>query len=371
MTSSNNDLILLRQWIAHEAKQLGFDELRVADLDMSQAEPRLREWLAKGHHGDMNYMSEHADLRISPDKLQPGALRALCVRMSYLPDSLIEADDDWAQASLMQVDHPEKAVVAIYARGRDYHKVMRSRLQTLAEIIARKIGDFGYRVFVDSAPVLEVELAQKSGIGWRGKHTLALNREGGSYFFLGEILVDIPLPVDEPISSHCGQCQACIDVCPTKAIIAPYELDARRCISYLTIEHAGTIPEELRPLMGNRIYGCDDCQLICPWNKFAQAAKVNDFAVRHHLDDITLLELSAWTESDFLKNHEGSPIRRIGYERWTRNLVIGLGNALRSTLLAKELRTQMRGILLKKKEKATPMVIEHIEWALKQDCMVR
>lgn len=365
MSSESNNLNSLREWIKNQAKELGFADARIADLDMANVAPNLQEWLSKGHHGDMDYMSRHAHLRIHPEQLHPGSLRAICVRMDYVPKSTISSGrDDWRQSQLDRLNHPDQAVISIYARGRDYHKVMRSRLQQLSERISRKIGDFGYRVFVDSAPVMEVELAQKSGIGWRGKHTLALNRDGGSFFFLGEIFVDIPLPIDSPVSSHCGECQSCIDLCPTGAIIGPYQLDARRCISYLTIEHAGSIPNELRTLLGNRVYGCDDCQLVCPWNKFANSASEIDFEPRHSLDEVTLLELFSWTEKDFLDRHEGSAIRRIGYERWVRNLSVALGNALRNQQLSQPVKKQIIEALEQKRLKVSELVDEHIEWAL-------
>ena len=371
MSSESINLYNLREWIKTQAKELGFADARVADLDMASADPKLRDWLDKGHHGDMNYMSRHADLRIHSEQLHPGSVRAICVRMDYLPQSSLKTPInrgsegvDWRDLEFAKLESPGQAVVAIYARGRDYHKVMRSRLQDLSDRISAKIGEFGHRVFVDSAPLMEVELAQKSGIGWRGKHTLALNREGGSYFFLGEILVDIPLPVDEPVSSHCGECQACIDVCPTGAILGPYQLDARRCISYLTIEHQGSISEELRPLMGNRIYGCDDCQLTCPWNKFAIPTQEPDFEVRHGLDSSQLLDLFNWSETEFMSRHEGSAIRRIGYERWTRNISVALGNALGNQKLDESTRSKIRKSLELKRQEATPMVVEHIDWAL-------
>ena len=374
MSLEPNNLNNLREWIKLQAMELGFSHARIADLDMAGADSRLQEWLAKGHHGDMNYMSRHAHLRIHPEQLQPGSVRAICVRMDYVPEISFKLEGapaqgpmDWRGAELARLKKPNEAVVALYDRGRDYHKVMRSRLQELSQRIAEKIGDFGYRVFVDSAPVMEVELAQKSGIGWRGKHTLALNREGGSFFFLGEILVDIPLPVDESVSSHCGECQACLDICPTGAILAPYQLDARRCISYLTIEHPGSIPRELRPLMGNRIYGCDDCQLVCPWNKFAQPTKEKDFDPRHNLGASQLLELFAWSDKDFMSRHEGSAIRRIGYERWVRNIAVALGNALRNENNSIAAKLEIKQALENKKAEVTPMVLEHIEWALEAE----
>lgn len=377
MTPQSINFSELREWMRVQAHELGFSEMRVSDLDMTQASPKLNEWLAKGFHGDMNYMSRHAELRAHPEILHPGAVRALCVRMDYLPKQYLDmyADrlgtpvpegqsQDWQEYELGRLKEPSEAVVALYARGRDYHKVMRTKLQQLSDLISQKIGPFGYRAFVDSAPVMEVELAKKSGIGWRGKHTLALHREGGSMFFLGEILIDLPLPVDEPIEANCGSCQACIDICPTGAIIEPYRLDARRCISYLTIEHHGSIPEDLRPLMANRIYGCDDCQLACPWNKFAQASSEIDFDERNQLGSSRLLDLFSWTEEMFLKKHEGSAIRRIGYDKWMRNIAVALGNALSNTSLSHDLRDQIIQALKAKLVQASPLVQEHIEWAL-------
>lgn len=358
-------------WLKREAIDLGFGDIRVSDTDLSVAGPRLKEWLDAGRHGDMNYMRERAHLRLNPQELQPGTVRVLTVRMDYLPDtSEMRQAVDWRNKEITRWDEPSQAVVAMYARGRDYHKVLRQRLQSLADVIEKKIGPFGYRVFVDSGPVMEVELANKSGLGWRGKHTLLLNREAGSMFFLGEILVDVPFPVDEPITSHCGECSACINICPTQAITAPYQLDARRCISYLTIEHQGSIPEELRPLMGNRVYGCDDCQLVCPWNKFAQLSSVPDFLPRHGLEHADLLNLWSWSEEDFLSKHEGSPIRRIGYEAWRRNLAVGMGNALRSETLDDGVREKIIGGLKQVLPNASDMLKEHIEWALVQTSKV-
>jgi epoxyqueuosine reductase len=358
-------------WLRREAIDLGFGDIRVSDTDLSVAGPRLKEWLDAGRHGDMNYMRERAHLRLNPQELQPGTVRVLTVRMDYLPDtSEMRQAVDWRNKEIARWDEPSQAVVAMYARGRDYHKVLRQRLQSLADVIEKKIGPFGYRVFVDSGPVMEVEMANKSGLGWRGKHTLLLNREAGSMFFLGEILVDVPFPVDEPITSHCGECSACINICPTQAITAPYQLDARRCISYLTIEHQGSIPEELRPLMGNRVYGCDDCQLVCPWNKFAQLSSVPDFLPRHGLEHADLLNLWSWSEEDFLSKHEGSPIRRIGYEAWQRNLAVGMGNALRSETLDDGVREKIIGGLKQVLPNASDMLKEHIEWALMQTSKV-
>jgi epoxyqueuosine reductase len=365
--AAKDDFIQDIAWLRREAIDLGFGDIRVSDTDLSVAGPRLKEWLDAGRHGDMNYMRERAHLRLNPQELQPGTVRVLTLRMDYLPDtSEMRQALDWRNNEIARWDEPSEAVVAMYARGRDYHKVLRQRLQSLADVIEKKIGPFGYRVFVDSGPVMEVELANKSGLGWRGKHTLLLNREAGSMFFLGEILVDVPFPVDEPITSHCGECSACINICPTQAITAPYQLDARRCISYLTIEHQGPIPEELRPLMGNRVYGCDDCQLVCPWNKFAQLSSVPDFLPRHGLEHADLLTLWSWSEEDFLSKHEGSPIRRIGYESWRRNLAVGMGNALRSTGLDDGVREKIITGLKQVLSSASEMLKEHIEWALKQ-----
>jgi epoxyqueuosine reductase len=365
--SARDDFIQDISWLKREAFDLGFGDIRVSDTDLSVAGPRLKEWLDAGRHGDMNYMRERAHLRLNPQELQPGTVRVLTVRMDYLPDtSEMRQAVDWRNKEIDRWDQPDQAVVAIYARGRDYHKVLRQRLQSLADVIEKKIGPFGYRVFVDSGPVMEVELANKSGLGWRGKHTLLLNREAGSMFFLGEILVDVPFPVDEPITSHCGECSACINICPTQAITAPYQLDARRCISYLTIEHQGSIPEELRPLMGNRVYGCDDCQLVCPWNKFAQLSSIPDFLPRHGLEHAGLMDLWSWSEEDFLSKHEGSPIRRIGYESWRRNLAVAMGNALRSSGLGSDGKEKLIAALRDALPNASEMLKEHIEWALEQ-----
>jgi epoxyqueuosine reductase len=364
--ASSLDWINQIDWLREEARALDFGDIRVSDTDLSQAGPKLREWLVAGCHGDMNYMSEHAHLREDPAELYAGTIRVLTVRMDYLPDnSEMRTALDWRQKEIEKLDDGSAAIIATYARGRDYHKVLRNRLQTLADRIESKIGSFGYRVFVDSGPVMEVELAQKSGLGWRGKHTLLLNREAGSMFFLGEILVDVPFPVDPPVSSHCGECSACIDICPTQAITGPYQLDARRCISYLTIESKASIPLELRPLMGNRVYGCDDCQLACPWNKFAQLGQVPDFLPRHNLDHVSLLDLWSWSEEEFLSRHEGSPIRRIGYEAWQRNLAVGMGNALQSSSVSLEDKQMIRDALQAKLHLSSPMVFEHIDWALK------
>jgi len=349
-------LAQLREW----ADALGFSQIGVADVDLSAAEPGLLAWLSNGFHGSMGYMAQHGVKRARPAELVPGTVRVITARMDYLPR---HTPDDWQAMEWGHIQSPAQAGISLYARGRDYHKVLRSRLQKLAEQLAEAVGPFGHRVFTDSAPVLEVELASRSGIGWRGKHTLALHREAGSTFFLGEIYIDLPLPLSQPVSSHCGSCNACIEVCPTQAIVAPYRLDARRCISYLTIEHDGPIPEELRAPMGNRIYGCDDCQLVCPWNKYAQLSPLPDFDPRAPLTHASLMQLWAWSEADFLRHTEGGPIRRIGYERWRRNLAVGLGNALRAQASAADIAAVAQA-LRGAREDASPLVREHIDWAL-------
>ncbi len=306
----------------------------------------------------MAYMSAHGLKRSRPAELVPGTLSVITARLDYLPRA---TPDHWPSAELKRLNKPGEAVVSIYARGRDYHKVLRSRLQRLSERIAAEVGPFGHRVFSDSAPVLEVELATRSGLGWRGKHTLTLNREAGSMFFLGEIYVDLALPRSVPAQAHCGSCSACIEICPTAAIVAPYRLDARRCISYLTIEHDGPIPVELRAAIGNRIYGCDDCQLVCPWNKYARVSTLPDFDVRHGLDAPSLLGLWQWDEAQFLHHTEGSPMRRVGWTRWRRNLAVASGNALRA-----HAEPVLRECLLAAREAADPLVREHIDWALAQ-----
>ena len=306
----------------------------------------------------MHYMAAHGLKRARPAELIPGTVSVITARMDYLPAS---TPDDWQAVEFSRLQRPAEAVVSSYARGRDYHKVMRGRLQQLGEKIAAEVKQLGHRAFTDSAPVLEAELAAKSGQGWRGKHTLVLNRESGSMFFLGEIYVDIALPHSEPVTPHCGSCTACIEVCPTQAIIAPYKLDARRCISYLTIEHAGPIPRELRPLIGNRIYGCDDCQLACPWNKFAQRSALPDFDERRGLTGQQLVTLFAWDEQGFLKFTEGSAIRRIGHERWLRNIAVAMGNALR----VKD-EPEIRAALQNRLQNASELLEEHINWALAQ-----
>jgi epoxyqueuosine reductase len=331
----------IKRW----GRELGFQAVGIADADLSAAEPRLVEWLARGWHGEMEYMARHGALRARPAELKPGTLRVISCRMDYLNDSAQGIEPE-----------PGKANIARYARGRDYHKVLRDRLQKLCDRIAGEIGEFGYRVFTDSAPVMEVELAARAGIGWRGKHTLLLSRDAGSWFFLGEVYCDVPLPVDEEVANSCGTCERCIDVCPTQAIRGPYQLDARRCISYLTIEHKSAIPEELRPLIGNRVYGCDDCQLVCPWNRFAKLTAEEDFEARNGLDHATLVELFGWSETEFDERLRGSPIRRIGYERWLRNIAVGLGNAPASLPVVAALRARA--------DHPSALVREHVHWAL-------
>jgi epoxyqueuosine reductase len=330
------------------AQARGFEALGVADVALDVDAARLERWVEAGKHGEMNYMHKHGTRRSRPGELVPGTVRVLTARMNYWPG---DAHDAWDA-----LGDDELAYVSRYALGRDYHKVLRGALQGLADDIQAQVGPMGYRVFVDSGPVLERALARKAGLGWVGKHTNLIARDAGSYFFIGEILTDLPLPADEPVGAHCGTCSACIPACPTGAITAPYQLDARRCISYLTIELHGAIPVELRRMMGNRIYGCDDCQLVCPWNKFARAAAHPDFKTRHRLDASRLSELFAWTEAEFLARTEGSAIRRIGYERWLRNIAVALGNARGSEEALSALRSRA--------EDASPLVREHVHWAL-------
>jgi epoxyqueuosine reductase len=333
-------------------EELGFQDICIADAgaEMAQAESGLREWLHHGYHGEMDYMAKHGTRRTRPAELVPGTLRVISARMNYMPPA---ARDSW-----QVIRDGEKAFISRYALGRDYHKVLRGRLQKLADKITAATGQFNYRVFSDSAPVMEVEWAQKSGLGWRGKHTLLLSREAGSMFFLGELFTDLPLPIDNPVENYCGSCTKCLDICPTQAIIAPYRLDARRCISYLTIEHKGSIPETLRPLIGNRVYGCDDCQLVCPWNKFAAMTGEDDFSVRNGLDDASLVELFRWDREEFEARLAGSPIRRIGHEQWLRNLAVGLGNAPSSA--------DVIAALHARRDDPSSLVREHVQWALHQ-----
>ncbi|WP_415767675.1 tRNA epoxyqueuosine(34) reductase QueG [Paraburkholderia sp. J69-1] len=375
----------IRAW----GRELGFGAIGISDTDLSHAEAGLAAWLEAGCHGEMDYMAKHGMKRARPAELVAGTRRVITARMAYLPAATLDADalaqgsgkmpesasQDWRHREHARLADPQAAVVSIYARGRDYHKVMRARLQQLAERIEAEIGAFGFRVFTDSAPVLEVELAQKAGIGWRGKHTLLLQRDAGSLFFLGEIYVDVPLPpdADDPESaapetpgSHCGSCTRCIAACPTGAITEPYRVDARRCISYLTIELKGSIPLEMRELIGNRVYGCDDCQLVCPWNKFAQAAPVADFDVRHGLDRASLVELFGWSAAQFDERMQGSAIRRIGFESWSRNIAVAMGNALRAAGAydAPAWRAAMVAALRARENDESAIVREHVQWAL-------
>ena len=338
----------LKGELAAAARALGFGALGVAPLDIPADEQHLLRWLADGFHGEMHYMQRHDLMRSRPVELAPGSVRVLSARLDYWPQA--------ARSAATVLAEPARAYVSRYALGRDYHKIMRRGLEQLARSLQQRIGPFGYRVCVDSAPVLEKALARDAGLGWIGKHTNLIAREAGSYFFLGEILTDLPLPPDVPASAHCGTCQACIPACPTGAIVAPWRLDARRCISYLTIEHHSAIPEELRPAIGNRIYGCDDCQLVCPWNKFARAATHPDFKVRHRLDAATLPELFGWTAQEFEERMRGSAIYRIGYVRWLRNIAVALGNAPSSAPVVQALAAR--------REDASPLVREHVAWAL-------
>ncbi len=351
MSVDKQDWHNLSQRIKAYGQTLGFQQVGVTDTDLGESETYLMHWLDDGKHGDMDWMQLHGTKRTRPAELVEKTIRIISARMDYLPP-----DTQDMEQVLQQTD---KAYVSRYALGRDYHKLIRNRLQKLATYIEQEIGEFGYRVFVDSAPVMEKPLAEKAGLGWVGKHTNLLNKKAGSWFFLGEIYTDLPLPIDPAEVKHCGDCQACIDVCPTKAITAPYELDARLCISYLTIEHKGPIPVELRPLIGNRIYGCDDCQIFCPWNRFADFTGETDFRPRHKLDDISLLELFEWDEEAFLKNTEGSAIRRIGHERWQRNIAVALGNVENEKNLVKER-------LKNKHNQSSGLVKEHIEWAIQR-----
>jgi len=347
-TAGEQDAQQLAQRIKAWGRALGFQHVGISDTDLGVAEARLLAWLDRGWHGEMDYMARHGARRARPGELVPGTVRVISVRMNYRP---VEARD-----SGEVMEDGTRAFVSRYALGRDYHKLLRRRLQAFADRIEREVGAFRYRVFTDSGPVLEVELATRAGLGWRGKHTLLLSRDAGSWFFLGEMFTDLPLPVDAPEADHCGSCTRCIDICPTQAIVAPYQLDARRCISYLTIEHHGPIPEDLRPLIGNRVYGCDDCQLACPWNRFAQFTDEDAFAVRNGLDDVTLIQLFAWTEAEFESRLEGSAIRRIGHERWLRNLAVGLGNAPTSD--------DVIAALGARREHPSALVRDHVAWAL-------
>lgn len=343
---------LIKQW----GIELGFQSVGISDTQLGDAELRLQQWLAQGYHGAMDYMAKHGSKRSRPEELIPGTLCVISVRMNYYPP---ETRDAWEV-----LKDGKLAFISRYALGRDYHKVVRNRLERLAQKIRTEAGACNFRVFTDSAPVLEVELAEKARLGWRGKHTLLLTREHGSYFFLGEIYTDLPLALDVEAAdkvtkkNHCGSCTACIDICPTQAIVAPYQVDARRCISYLTIELKGSIPEEFRSMMGNRIYGCDDCQLVCPWNRFAQKSLEPDYAARHGLDDIALVDLFAWDEEAFHKKFAGSAVHRIGYEQWLRNIAVALGNAP----AGEEVLTALNARLHDPSE----LLREHVVWALKR-----
>ena len=352
LSDQSSDWSALAADIKHWGKELGFGQVGIADTDLTAAENEYRQWIMKGFHGAMDYMAKHGDKRTRPAELVPGTVRVISVRMDYLPPEARDSDE------ILQ--DGERAFISRYTLGRDYHKVLRRRLQQLCDRIAQHIGEqaFNYRVFTDSAPVLEVALAEKAGLGWRGKHTLLLSRDAGSWFFLGEIYTDLPLPVDNRSQNHCGTCSACIDICPTQAIVAPYEVDARRCISYLTIELKDSIPVALRPLIGNRVYGCDDCQLTCPWNRFAQTSHEQDFSVRHGLDDVTLAELFGWDEATFQEKMAGSAIYRIGYRQWLRNLAVGLGNAPGTPAVLEALQRRV--------DDSDAMVREHVQWALQR-----
>ncbi|MCK4493288.1 MAG: tRNA epoxyqueuosine(34) reductase QueG [Methylococcales bacterium] len=338
--------IAIKQW----GQAFGFQHVGISDTHLIEAENHLQNWVKKGFHGEMDYMHKHGLKRSRPEALIEGTQRIISVRMDYLPESLTTINQ--------QRDNPLNAFISRYALGRDYHKVLRNRLQKLAKKIESEVGVFGYRAFVDSAPVLEKAIAEKAGLGWIGKHSNLIDRKTGSWFFLGEIYTDLALPVDNKGDAYCGNCVACLDICPTQAIVAPYQVDARRCISYLTIELHGSIPIEFRPLIGNRIYGCDDCLLICPWNRFARLSNESDFSPRHNLNSLQLLAAFNWSEDLFLKKMEGSAIRRIGYIRWLRNIAVALGNAKPSV--------QIKTTLLAKKQHSSSLVSEHVEWALKQ-----
>jgi len=341
------DLALkIKQW----GKALGFQQVGITDTELTQDEAWLLDWLDHQYHGEMDYMQRHGRKRSRPEALVPGTRRIISVRMDYWPSQVAD--------SINQLDDPVRAYLSRYALGRDYHKLLRNRLQKLARRIEETVGPFGYRAFTDSAPVLEKAIARNAGLGWIGKHTNLIDDKGGSWFFLGELYTDLPLPVDTPATPHCGTCDACIEACPTRAIIAPYKLDARRCISYLTIELRGTIPEEFRPLIGNRIYGCDDCQLVCPWNRFAQPTGEPDFTPRHGLDSAALVELFTWDEKEFTDKTEGTAIRRIGHECWLRNIAVALGNAPSSL--------QVINALESRRQHASELVRDHVNWALNQ-----
>lgn len=347
LESSPTELALkIKQW----AKEAKFQDIRFTDCDLSQTSEHYQHWIKQRFNGSMSYMERNIDKRFKPDLLVPNTISIITLRMDYLPKE--------EQNPIDLLDQTDKAYISRYALGRDYHKVIRKRLQKLANKIQQDIGEFGYRAFTDSAPILEKPIAAKAGLGWVGKHSNILNKEDGSWFFLGEIYLDFKLPIDEPIEPHCGTCTSCIDVCPTQAIVEPYVVDARKCISYLTIENKESIPVEYRKAIGNRIYGCDDCQLFCPWNKFAKHTEETDFNIRHSLDNITLMDCFNWDEKEFLDKMEGSPIRRIGYQSWIRNCAVALGNAPYSKQIQ---------IALSNKDASNPLINEHIEWALKEN----
>ena len=350
MSASSLDLPALSQTIKDLGRELGFQQVGIAGLDLATHETHLQRWLDAGYHGEMEYMAAHGSKRSHPEELVPGTLCVISLRMDYLP-----GDTEMSK----RLSEPEKAYISRYALGRDYHKLIRKRIQQLAERIQQLIGPFGYRAFVDSAPVLEKAIAEQAGLGWIGKNTLVLNRKAGSWFFLGELFIDLPLPADAPhASEHCGSCSACLDICPTAAFVGPYRLDARRCISYLTIELKGAIPVELRSLIGNRVFGCDDCQIVCPWNRFARPTNQGDFQPRHQLDNAELATLFRWSEEEFLSRTEGSPLRRTGYQNWLRNLAVGLGNAPSSIPVLEALEAR--------RDDPSELVREHVEWALEQ-----
>ncbi|MFM7396167.1 MAG: tRNA epoxyqueuosine(34) reductase QueG [Gammaproteobacteria bacterium] len=352
---SSPDFKALRNELDAMAVGLGFSAIGIAHLELAEDEAHLLRWLEEGRHGDMHYMARHGTRRSRPAELKPGTVCAISVRLDYWPSAAADAEAVLAS--------PDDAYVSRYALGRDYHKILRNALQDFADRIEARIGTFGYRVFVDSGPVLEKALARNAGLGWIGKHTNLIAKDAGSWFFLGEIYTDLPLPIDPPTGAHCGTCEACIPACPTGAITAPWQLDARRCVSYLTIELQGSIPEPLRPLIGNRIYGCDDCQIVCPWNKFARAASHPDLkAVRHGLDQAPLTELFLWTAEEFESRLRGSAIRRIGHERWLRNIAVALGNSSKKGAAAERARTVLR----ERAQDPSALVREHVEWALKQ-----
>ena len=349
-SSDTNKYTNLAADIKRWGRELGFAEIGIADTELSSAEALHQAWIKKGFHGDMDYMAKHGVKRTRPADLVPNTVRVITARLDYLPPT--------AKASWNVIKDGEKAFISRYALGRDYHKVMRQKLQNLCDKIAENVPDFECRVFTDSAPVLEVALAEKAGLGWRGKHTLLINKDHGSWFFLGEIYTNLLLPIDQKATNHCGSCSACIEVCPTRAITAPYEVDARRCISYLTIELKTSIPLEFRALIGNRVYGCDDCQLVCPWNKFAEITSEPDFNVRNGLDDIGLVECFAWSETEFSQKMAGSAIFRIGYPQWLRNIAVGLGNAPSSLAVINALKSR--------ENDSNEMLREHVAWALQQ-----